>query len=270
LARLLHRTTRTVTVSAEGTLFYVAAVRILDDVDAAGEALRAQSAAPAGRLRVSVPTSFALRWLAPRLAAFIEAYASVELDLVLNDRYVDIVHEGFDCAIRIAARLPDSTPIARPLGAVQRLLVAAPRYLEGAPPLGKPQDIASHACLGYSQDGGRVEWPLRDTPGGRPLVVNGICRVNNSVMLRELLVAGLGVTLTPEFVVTDLLRDGSLVELLPRCRPAPLTVWGVVAHPRHVAHKVNVFLEFVRQQMSAKGRGSKVPSRQPRMTGPIA
>ena len=249
--RLLHRTTRTVSVSVEGATFYEAAVRILDDVDAAAESIRSHSAAPTGRLKVTVPTSFALMWLSARLPGFIEAHSRIELDLVLNDRYVDLVQEGFDCAIRIASHLPDSSLVARPLGTVQRCLVAAPRYLECAPPLVGPADIDSHVCLGYSQSGEPVEWPFNGTPGGKPVTVSAAFRTNNSVMLRDLLLAGLGLTLTPSFVVADLLQQGRLREVLPQHRPDPLTVWGVVAHPRYVAQKVRVFLDFVGATLSA-------------------
>jgi DNA-binding transcriptional LysR family regulator len=249
--RLLHRTTRTVSVNAEGTTFYEAAVRVLDDLDASVEAVHARSAAPVGRLKVSVPTSFALMWLSARLPAFVEAYPALELDLVLNDRYVDLVQEGFDCAIRIATRLPDSTLVARPLGTVERWLVASPQYLQDAPPLEHPDDLESHACLGYSQSGEPIEWPVKV---GKPLEVNAAFRVNNSVMLRDLLLAGLGVTLTPAFVVHDLIEAGRLIEVLADHRPEPLTVWGVVAHPRHVAQKVRVFLEYVEHQMNPGSR----------------
>lgn len=251
--RLLHRTTRSVSVSAEGQAFYQDAVRILDEVDAAAEAVRSGAAAPGGRLRVSLPTSFALAWLAARLPAFMRTYPQIELDLALSDRYVDIVQEGFDCAIRIATHLPDSTLVARRLGGVQRLLVAAPSYLEVAPPLAKPQDLAMHACLVYSQDGGPAEWPLQ---GAAPLRTNGYCRVNNSVMLRELLLAGMGLTLTPDFVVGDLVASGRLVELLPARRPVPHGVFGMVAHPRHMSRKVGAFLDFVGSQLALPGRSS--------------
>ena len=245
--RLLHRTTRSVSVSTEGQAFYQDAVRILDEVDAAAEAVRSGAAAPGGRLRVSLPTSFALAWLAARLPAFMRANPQIELDLVLNDRNVDIVQEGFDCAIRIATHLPDSALMARRLGSVQRLLVAAPSYLEVAPPLAKPQDLGMHACLVYSQDGGPADWPLQ---GAAPFRTNGYCRVNNSVMLLELLLAGMGLTLTPDFVVGDLVASGRLVELLPAQRPAPHGVFGVVAHPRHVSRKVGAFLDFVGAQLA--------------------
>lgn len=255
--RLLHRTTRSVSVSAEGQAFYQDAVRILDEVDAAAEAVRRGADAPGGRLRVSLPTSFALAWLAARLPSFMRAYPQIELDVVLDDRYADIVQEGFDCAIRIATQLPDSTLVARRLGNVQRLLVAAPSYLEVAPPLATPQDLGMHACLVYSQDGGPAEWPLR---GAAPLRTNGYCRVNNSVMLRELLLAGMGLTLTPDFVVGDLVASGRLVELLPAHRPAPHGVFGVVAQPRHVSRKVGAFLDFVGGQLALPGTSTTSPA----------
>lgn len=256
--RLLQRTTRNVRVAAEGAAFYQAAVRILDDLDAAAESVRADVAAPAGPLRVAVPTSFALMSLSPRLPAFVARHPGIALDLVLNDRYVDIVQEGFDCAIRIASHLPDSTLVARRLGTVRRVLVAAPAYLRAAPPLRTAEDLQSHACLVYSQDGGPVAWPL--ARGNRPLAISGSLRVNNSVMLRHLLLAGQGVTLTPEFVVADLLAAGRLVQLLPACRPPELLVHGVTAHPRFVPNKVAVFLDFVRDTVATASR--QRPARQ--------
>ncbi|MBX3606673.1 MAG: LysR family transcriptional regulator [Piscinibacter sp.] len=265
--RLLHRTTRSVSVSAEGQAFYRDAVRILDEVDAAAEAVRGGAAVVGGRLRVSLPTSFALAWLAARLPAFMRAHPHIELDLALNDRYVDIVHEGFDCAIRIATALPDSTLVARRLGVVQRVLVAAPSYLDAAPPLAGPRDLDMHACLVYSQDGGPVEWPLKGAP---PLRTRGCCRVDNSIMLREMLLAGLGLTLTPDFVVGDLLASGRLVELLPACRPPPQVVFGVVASTRHVPRKVAAFLDFIGGHLqpphgstSTSGRGKRARDAKP-------
>jgi DNA-binding transcriptional LysR family regulator len=197
---------------------------------------------PGGRLLVSLPTSFAIAWLASRLPDFVLAHPQIERDLTLNDRNVDIVHEGFDCAIRIATQLPDSTLVARRLGSVQRLLVAAPSFLYLAPPLDEPQDQDAHACRVYTQDVGPVEWPLQ---GAAPFRTSGYLRVDNSVMLRESLLAGLGLTLTADFVGGDLLAAGRLVELLPKHRPAAQGEFGVVAHQRHVSRKVEAFRDFV-------------------------
>ena len=171
----------------------------------------------------------------------------MSIGVVPHSIYVDIVQEGFDCAIRIAAHLPDSSLVARRLGSVQRLLVASPSYLDMAPPLRGPQDLSAHACLAYSQDGGPAEWPLTGVP---PVQIHGTCRVNNSVLMRELLLAGVGVTMTPDFVVADLIAQGRLVELLPQHRPAAQGVFGIVAHQRHVSRKVAAFLDFVASQVS--------------------
>ena len=251
--RLLHRTTRSLTVTAAGSVFHEAAARVLEEIDSVTDAVRAEAAAPSGRLRVSVPTSFSLMWLAPRLPRFIAAWPRLDLDLVLTDRFVDLVQEGFDCAIRISATLPDSTLVARPLGRVRRLLVGASAYLESAPPLQQPADLASHACLLYSQGVAPDEWPVRPGGGAKPVRVHGICRVNNSVMLRDLLLAGLGIALTPDFVVADLVRSGALQVLLPSFEPPPMVVHGVTAQHRYLPQKVQVFLDFVGREMSSGG-----------------
>lgn len=249
-ARLLHRTTRTLSVTGEGERYYEAAVRILDEVALAGEQLRSQSAAVSGRLKVSVPTSYALMWLSPRLAGFQVAHPLLTLDLSLDDRYVDLVAEGFDCALRIATQLPDSQLVARTLGRVQRVVVAAPAYLRQAAPLERPEQLAAHNCLVYTQTATPHAWPLAGTAQGRPVEVQGSLRVNNSVLLRDALLAGQGVTLTPRFVVDDLLATGALVEVLTAYRPRDLSVFGVTANQRHIARKVRVWMDFVEQQMS--------------------
>lgn len=257
--RLLNRTTRTVHVSEEGLAFYGAAVRLQEDLAAAIDEARSSAASPSGRLRVSTPTSFALMWLSKRLPALMDSYPLLSLDLSLNDSFVDLVAQGFDCAIRIATRLPDSGMAARRLGEVQRVLVASEDYLAKSPALLNPQDLQHHQCLIYTQTAAPGEWPLRGTPGGAPVVVSGRYRVNNSVMLRDALLAGQGVTLTPRFVVADLLASGQLQELLPSHRPANLLVFGVVAHPRHATRKVEVLFDFLARQIALDLAGLPPP-----------
>jgi len=248
--RLLNRTTRTFSVTEEGTGFYESAVRVLDEIKAAAEQARSKSSAPAGTLRASVPTSFALMWLSKRVPDFLARYPQVNLDLVLNDRFVDLVQENFDCAIRIATRLPDLQLVARRLGSVDRVLVASPGYVERAPALVKPEDLKAHDCLIYTQTMAPNEWPLSGTEHGRPVEVNGKYRTNNSVMMRHALVAGSGLTLTPRFVVEDLLDGGTLVEILRLHRPLPHNVYGVTAHHRYVPQKVRAFFDFIEEQMA--------------------
>lgn len=243
--RLLHRTTRAVAVTEDGTLFYETAVRILQEMEIATEALRSNGGQPKGVLKVSVPTSFALMWLSKRLPDFVVRFPGVKLDLSLNDRFVDMVEEGYDCAVRIATDMPDSSLFARSLGKVERVLVAAPRYLRFAKPLNEPQDLVHHQCLVYSLSRTPNQWRFGQNAAQTTVDIASAHRVNNSVMLRDMLVAGCGITLTPDFVVRDLLESGQLVEALPAYRPAPHVIYGIIAHKRFVPQKVRAFLDFI-------------------------
>jgi DNA-binding transcriptional LysR family regulator len=254
-ALLLQRTTRSLALTEDGAAFYESAVRVLDETDLAVERLRERAGAPQGLLRVSVPTSFALRWLAPRLPDFLVRHPGLRLDLSLNDRFVDLVAERFDCALRIGAELPDSSLVARRLGRVPRVLVAAPRYLKRAPPLRTPADLAAHDALVYVLSAGGSQWPF--VVGGRRvhIEVGGCLRVDNSVLLRETLLAGIGIAQTPHFVVQDLIEARRLEVLLPQHAPAPLGVHGVTTQRRHLPRKTEVFLDFIEAGLAASGYG---------------
>ena len=254
-AQLLTRSTRALSLTEAGRRFYASAVPILDDVDCATAIARIGISLPSGGLKVAVPTSFALRRLAPGLPDFLVAHPAVQLQLSLDDRYVDLVEGGFDCALRIAAHMPDSTLVARRLGQAGLVLAAAPRYLRNAPAIARPEDLVRHNCLLHVQadvqahalasPGAAPLWTFRgegSTP--LPIEVAGSLRVNHSVMLRDALLSGCGVALTPRFVVEDLLADGRLLSLLEPYLPAPLVVYGVTAQQRYLPHKVKAFLDF--------------------------
>lgn len=249
--RLLHRTTRSLQVTEDGQRFYAAALRLQEDLHSALDEARHSSASPGGRLRVAVPTSFALMWLSSRMPAFLQAHPQLTVELDLNDRYVDLVAEGMDCALRVAAQLPDSSLVARTLGVAQRVLVAAPAYLASAPALVCPEDLVHHACLVYTQTDSPGTWPLAGAHNSAPVQVQGRYRVNNSVMLREALLAGQGITLTPRFVVHDLLASGQLHELLHAHRAPDLRIYGVVTQQRNTPRKVQVFLDYVARQLAS-------------------
>jgi DNA-binding transcriptional LysR family regulator len=246
--RLLQRTTRTVGVTEEGNSLYATAVRVDEELVAGLDEVRHRADSVSGLLRVAVPTSFALMWMSRRMPVFMAAHPQITLELSLSDSFVDLVAQGFDCAIRIAAHQPDSGLVARALGQTGQVLVAAQKYLDVAPPLHSPKDLVDHACMVYTQTSQPLEWPA--TPAGQaPVVVNAHYRVNNSVMLRDALLAGHGLALTPHFVVADLLASGQLQELLPAYRLPDLTVFGVVPQSRYVPRKVRVFLDFMAKEM---------------------
>lgn len=248
--RLLHRTTRSVTVTEAGNTFYKTTVNVLEEIDLAVETICANIDKPKGVLKVSVPTSFALMWLSERIPAFMARFSEVKLDLSLNDRYADLVEEGFDCAIRIATQMPDSGLFARRLGIVERVLVAAPSYLKRAPTVLSPADLTHHKCLIYTLSSTPNLWPFGSDSSPINVEVSGTFEVNNSVMLREVLVAGCGITLTPRFVVEDLLSSGQLVEVIPSFRSPPHVIYGVIAHKKYLPQKVRSFLDFVASEFA--------------------
>jgi DNA-binding transcriptional LysR family regulator len=204
-------------------------------------------------LRVAVPTSFALRWLSSRVPDFLVRHPGLRLDLSLNDRYVDLIAERFDCALRIGSDLPDASIYARRLGTIPRVLVAAPRYLKSAPRLATPSDLSEHQALVYSLARTGNDWPF--VVDGKPLrvQVSGRLQADNGAMLRDALLAGMGLCLTPHFVVQDLLQTRKLVPLLPDCMPAPLVVWGVTTARRHLPLKTESFLAFVQAELHDSG-----------------
>lgn len=250
-AALLARTTRSLSLTEAGAAFYESAVRVTDEADHAIDRVREHDGQPAGLLRVSVPASFGICWLAPRLPRFLERHPRLRVDLSLNDRLVDLVAEGFDCALRIATGLRDSTLHARTLGAVPRVLVAAPRYLRRAPPLRAPADLAAHNALEFSLSATGHVWPFLVDGRTQEVTVSGNLSVDNSVMLRAALVAGTGIALTPRFVVEDLLQSRRLVTRLDAYLPAPHRLFGVTVQRRHPPGKTRAFLDFVAAEMAA-------------------
>ena len=244
--RLLTRSTRSVSLSESGARFYETVLCALDELGQATEALREQAEHISGSLKVAVPNSFALMWLSQRVPDLLVRYPELRLELSLDDHFIDLLGGHYDCALRIATTMPSSSLVARRLGTVPRVLVASSRYLKQAPPLETPQDLLRHNCLTYSLSATPNVWPLLDGFGRElTLEVSGSLKVNNSVMLRQALVAGIGITLTPMFVVRDLLHSGALVAVLPEHMPAPHVLFGVMPQARQVPAKLRVFLDFV-------------------------
>ncbi|RUL74477.1 LysR family transcriptional regulator [Dyella choica] len=253
-AQLFQRTTRTLTMTEAGAVLYDSVVRILDETELAVERLRDQGTQPHGQLRVSLPHSFGLRWVSRRVPDFLARYPHLTLDLSLNDRHVDLVAERYDCALRISSALPDSSLYARRIGAVSRVLVAAPRYLRHAPALNSPADLVHHRALFYAHSD-RVAWPF--VVDGRELAipVNGRLKVDSSLMLRDALLAGMGLTLTPHFIVDDLIEAGQLISLLPTFLPATHGVYVVTSQRKHLPGKTRAWIEFIEQELQASGYG---------------
>jgi len=213
-ARLLNRTSRQLALTGFGETVADNARRLVQEAQAAEGAARELSARPRGLVRLSVPMSFGLRWVAPLLPAFFREYPEVSIDLHLGDAQVDLVGQGFDAALRIAV-LPDSSLVARRLCRVAPLVVAAPAYLERHGTPRHPAELDAHACLGYAYRARSDVWRFTNAAGEEVSVKPaGPLRVTNADALMPTVLDGLAIAEFPEFICADQVRAGRLVPIL--------------------------------------------------------
>lgn len=249
--RLFHRTTRSLTLTEEGRAYREQVTRILAEIAEANMSVSQAQAQPRGRLKLNAPMSFGILHLAPALPDFLARYPAVQLDLVLNDRYVDVVDEGFDLAIRIG-RLADSSLVARKLAALRMVLCASADYLatHGTPRV--PEDLRRHQCLCYSTNSQTPEWRFV-TPEGKPLSVqiDGRLHANNGDVLRSAALRGLGIVYLPSFIVGADLQAGTLCSLLPDFVATDTGIHAVYPHSRHLSAKVRAFIDFLAERFGA-------------------
>lgn len=243
--RLLNRSTRRLSLTEAGQAYYERCTRILADVEETEEAVASLQTEPRGQLRVNAPMTFGIRHLAPAITAFMEAHPRVDVDLVLNDRFVDLIDEGFDLALRIGT-LADSMLVARKLAVCRRVACASPAYIaaHGAPEA--PGDLADHDCLIYTNSASPDLWRFVARDGTESAVrVKGRLRVNNGDALRECAAAGLGIVQLPSFIVADTVAEGRLQPVLCDWRLADTAVHAVYPHNRYLSTKVRAFVDFL-------------------------
>ena len=242
--RLFHRSTRSVTLTAEGALFLERSRRILAEIEAAQQELSQASSAPRGRLRVSLPMVSSL--VLPVLGEFMRAYPEIELDLDFTDRRVDVIEEGFDAVVRIGNPV-DSRLSARRLGSFAMQVVATPDYLalRGTPQV--PADLLQHTCMHYRwPNSGKLEtWALRRAPGEPELQLPTSMICNNVETRVCFALQGLGVTYLPEFAIREPLADGRLQLILENYvehRGVFYVLWPASKHP---SPKVRALVDFL-------------------------
>lgn len=243
--QLLHRTTRSQSLTAQGRLFYERAVRVLGDLDDAEQAVADASTALRGRLRIAAPLSFGLHHLCAALNSFLDQHPGTELDLDLNDREVNLVEEGFDMAIRIG-ELPDSTLIARRLGTCRFITCASLVYLQQHGTPSHPSDLSEHIGLHYANASLTDAWQFRDDSGSLTVTIPGIrLRANNGDALAAAAIAGLGIVSLPTFIVADALRDKQLQAILTNYRRAPIGIHALFPPGRLMPRRVQAFADFL-------------------------
>lgn len=245
--RLLHRTTRRLSLTPEGELFHARCKELLAGVSEAEAEVTAGADEAVGLLRLNVPVSFGLLHLAPLWPAFLQQHPKVTLDVTLADRIVDLVEEGYDLAVRIA-RLPASSLVSRPLGTTRLVLCASPEYLRRHGTPAHPDEITRHTVLSYTLLASGDTWYF-DGPGGQAdavsVKVTPAMRSNSGDTCVAAALAHQGIVLQPSFMVGQYLRSGALVEVLPGYRAAVLGIYAVYPSRRHLLPKVRMMVDFL-------------------------
>lgn len=244
--KLLNRTTRRVSVTADGAAYYERCVRILAEVEETESALSRTRTAPHGRLRVDVPASFGRQLLVPALPEFFERYPEIRLEVGCTDRPVDLYEEGVDCVVR-GGEQSDSSLVARRVATYPFVACATPAYLERFGVPSHPRDLERHRCIRYfmPKTGRIVDWSFSRAGEQVTPSVDTFVALNDGEAYAAAALGGLGVALAPSFLVDDALADGRLLRLLEDWTTDPLPVYVMYPQNRHLSAKVRVFVDWV-------------------------
>jgi DNA-binding transcriptional LysR family regulator len=249
--RLLQRSTRRLALTAEGEIYFERVQRIVGDIaDLESDVMRFAKQ-PRGRVRMRVGTAFATYALVPALPEFVARYPDITLDLVISEYAVDLVEAGVDLGIRVGP-LGEANIAARRVGELERVITAAPSYLERHGVPRKPEDLIRHNCLTLTGIPGQSEWPFRASDGVRSVPVKGSITLNNAETLYELALQGLGVIRLSDLIVGQAIRDGRLVPLLLDAhQPEPLPLHAVYAPGRRRPPKLDAVLQFLVEKFAS-------------------
>jgi DNA-binding transcriptional LysR family regulator len=250
--RLLNRTTRALSLTDEGRVFYNHGLQILAAVDDAEASVAGRRGTPRGVLRLTVPDAFGRLVVLPLLKKYLEAWPDIQVEVNLTDRQADIVEEGFDLAVRIGEAPPDTRLVSRAVARYKAMLCASPAYLAGR---GEPRDIddlAAHDCLIFSSRNRRQSWRLRGDDGiwvkaqGRSRL-----RLDSGEALRNAAVAGLGIAFLPDFLIAEDLAAGRLRRVLPELEAVDVKIVAIYPSRRHLEPRVRRFIDLMIQELGA-------------------
>ena len=253
--KLLHRTTRQVSVTSDGAAYYERCLRILSDVREAEESLSNNRASPSGRLRVDISTGMASDILIPALPDFFERYPDIRIDLGCSDRPVDLIEEGVDCAVR-GGSLPDSALIARRIGVLQFATAASPSYFAKHGKPAHPSDLANHRCINYfsSKTGKILDWDFVRGDEVIMMPLPSCLAVNDSNAYHAAARHGLGIIQMASYLIEPMLAAGELELALEDWTSTPLPINVVYPQNRHLSAKVRVFVEWMAELFSEHPR----------------
>jgi DNA-binding transcriptional LysR family regulator len=251
--RLLQRTTRAVRPTSEGREIYATVSPALATLERAARSLEPATRKPKGPLRVTAPNDIGSTFLADAVVDFTERYPLVQVDLVLTNRTVNLVEEGFDVAVRASTKLADSSLVARKIGQIEAVLYAAPRYLQTHGTPGAVADLADHRCVLFRAESYEATWSLRASDG-EPIEVRARGRVSGDdfMFVREAVLAGGGIGLLPQLVCAPDEQSGRLVRVLPDVRAEGASLYVVYPSAKQVPSRVTAFRDFLAEALAAR------------------
>ncbi len=250
--KLLNRSTRSLKLTEAGKEYYQHCIRILNDFQEAEASVGKGKIKPTGTLRISTSASFGRIFVLPFLSEFLETYPDINIDLLFDDNYVDLVKSGVDLAIRIGP-LADSSLIAKKIGSSPRIVVASPEYLvkNGRPK--KPANLSKHNCLFHSQEKTHDLWYFNSTQeGDESIRVSGRLKASSPDAICDATIAGLGISILPEWYVQPHLKQGKLKTILEDYKPTAYDIHAIYPERRFVAPKVKRMVEFLADKVASK------------------
>lgn len=240
--RVLHRTTRSLGLTSAGERVLASAreiIRLADDL----ETIASEGSSPHGRLRITAPPVLVEARLTELIAEFVKRHPRIKVDLRASDRTIDLVEDRIDLAIRIAGELPLGA-VARKLGDVRSVLCAAPTYLQDRGTPSSVEDLRDHQCLIYANFGS-TEWILKSHDQTVPVTVSGPLQADEVLALRRAAISGMGIAMLPLFAVSQYLKAGELVRVLPEWEPQPLPIHALYLSRSYLPASVRAFIDFV-------------------------
>ncbi|MEJ2397951.1 MAG: LysR family transcriptional regulator [Gammaproteobacteria bacterium] len=246
--RLLNRTTRHVSTTESGRIYFERCKEMLLLMDEADDMVMGLSGAPKGTLRISAPSVFAHRHLMPLLGEFNRLYPDVKMEIMVSERLVDLVDEGYDLAIRIAYQ-HEPELIARRLTSCKHVLVASPAYLKTAPALEVASDLHIHPCMLYSYTQNNT-WPLEKDGKDYPVKISPVFTSNNPEVLLEAAIAGMGISTMPTFIAYEAIRNGQLQTVLNDYTLLNLDIYAVYTSRHYLPAKIRTFIDFLKTRIN--------------------
>ena len=249
--QLLQRSTRKVNPTPTGLAYYERCINILAEVTAAENAVAKLQSEPKGTLRINAPMSFGTLYLGRAIAEFVARYPELQVQLTLDDRFIDPIAEGYDITIRIARSQASPNLVQQEIAPIPRMLCAAPGYLgkRGIPQ--HPQELTNYSCLHYGHLVAGNQWLLSDGDNDYRVTVKGAMCSNNGEILKDACVRGLGIALLPTFIIQSELDRNSLTIVLPDYQPRAIALYLIYPLNRHLNTKVELFTQFFQQKFGS-------------------